>query len=179
MDNEIGEIILEARRRAGMTQDQYGRRFEITGPAIFKFEKGNVLPSLDLWLKMADHAGLTRQRAVLLWTRSKLPAAYRYCIEVPDPQAAAREVRRVNRKGGKPDYSKFETREQMLTVLQKDRTLPKPLRDLLLDNDVWTFFKPTGHEINLLRDRLSPLGQGTKTTYADALRLIRQWMRTN
>ena len=37
------------------------------------------------------------------------------------------------------------------------------------------FYKPTGHEINMLRDTFGPLGKGSKTTYREALRIIREF----
>ncbi|MCH8332801.1 hypothetical protein IIC65_02615, partial [Candidatus Sumerlaeota bacterium] len=53
--------------------------------------------------------------------------------------------------------------------------LPKPLRDLFADDDLWALYKPTGHEINLLRDLFSPLGEGSKSAFREALRLIREF----
>jgi len=73
------------------------------------------------------------------------------------------------------DYSGFETREAIHGAVAKDTKLPKPLRDLLAEADLWALYKPTGHEINLLRDLFSPLGKGSKKAFREALRLIREF----
>ena len=174
----LGRFVLAARQSEDLTQDEYGHRFGISGPAIFKFEKGYSAPSLEMWIKIADRAGLSRRRAILMWTRAKLPAAYRSYIELTNGDEAETQAQAAVAQGRPVDYSKFELRDQMRRVIAQDKTLPKPLRDLLLDGEVWTLFKPTGHEINILRDRLAPLGHGSKTSYADALRLVREWTRT-
>ena len=48
----------------------------VSGPAIFKFEKNYVKPSLELWLKIARDCGLEERQAVLLWVKAKLPEQY-------------------------------------------------------------------------------------------------------
>lgn len=174
-DNALGEFIQAARRREGLTQDLYAHQFQISGPAVFKFERGYVTPSLELWIKIADRAGLPRRQAVLIWVRAKLPIAFRHYIEMPDPEAAAARAQAALRRGRKVDYSGVESGDGMRRLVEKDKTLPSALRDLLLDGEVWKHAKPTGHEINLLRDRLAPLGHGSKAAYANALRLLREW----
>ena len=62
-------------------------------------------------------------------------------------------------------------REQM----DKDKAMPKGLRDLLEDDELWSLYKPTGHELNMLRDLFGPLGRGTKQAYREALRLVREF----
>ncbi len=78
-------------------------------------------------------------------------------------------------QAGTTDYSLIEVREEVRATVTKDKKLPKPLRDLLDDDELWALFRPTGHEINLLRDLFSPLGKGSKRAYRDALRLIRKF----
>ena len=175
MTNYLGDIIYESRQKENMTQDQYGSKYRVSGPAVFKFEKGYVKPSLELWLKMAADAGLSQRRAVLLWAKSKLPDEFQDFIEMQTPSAGDAEADKAKKKGAKPDYSKFESREQMREVFAKDKTIPKGLRELLEDDDMWTTFKPTGHEINMLRDIFGPLGKGNKVTFREALHLIREF----
>lgn len=175
MKNFLGEIIYESRQKENLTQDQYASKYSVSGPAIFKFEKGFVRPSLDLWLKMASDAGITQRRAVLLWVKSKLPDAFQEFIELQSAVAAESEAEYAKKKGKKPDYSKFESREQMREVLNKDKDMPKGLKELLEDDELWALYKPTGHEINMLRDIFAPLGRGGKTAYREALRLIRDF----
>lgn len=178
MKNYLGDIIYKARQDQSLTQDQYGAKYSVSGPAIFKFEKGYVKPSLELWLKMAADADINERRSVLLWVKSKLPDNYQDYIELQS--AAVAETEKAYAKSGKRgskklDYSKLESREDMFAVMKKDKDLPKGLRDLLEDDELWSMYKPTGHEINMLRDIFAPIGRGGKDQYREALRLIREF----
>lgn len=175
MQNYLGEIIYKTRQKENLTQDQYGSRYGVSGPAIFKFEKGYVKPSLELWLKMGSDAGLSERRAVLLWVKSKLPERFQEYIELQSAAVAESEAEYTKKKGKKPDYSKFETREQMRSCIEKDKTLPPGLRGLIDDDELWALYKPTGHEINMLRDIFGPLGQGSESAFREALRVIREF----
>lgn len=176
MKNYLGEIIFANRQRDNLTQDQYGSKYSVSGPAIFKFEKGYVKPSLELWLKMAADAQLSERRAVLLWVKSKLPEAYQDYIEMQSAAVAESEAEYAKKRGSKKaDYSKFESREQMRDLITKDKSIPKGLKELLEDDELWSLYKPTGHEVNMLRDIFGPLGRGTKTAYREALRLVREF----
>ena len=174
MTNELGEIVYKARVEQNLTQDQLGARYDVSGPAIFKFEKGYVKPSLKLWIKMAKDFGLPERRAVLLWSRAKLPKDYKKYIDLGDEKTTKASSKR---KGGSEtiDYSRFQTREEMQRCASKDKTLPKELVELLKDPEMWETFKVTGHEINMLRDLFGPLGNGRASTYREALRLIREF----
>jgi DNA-binding XRE family transcriptional regulator len=175
MKNYLGDIIYNSRQTQNLTQDQYGSRYSVSGPAIFKFEKGYVKPSLELWLKMAADSAISERRAVLLWVKSKLPEEYQDYIELQSAAVAESEVEYAKKKGKKPDYSKLETRDQMREVFEKDKNVPKGLRDLMDDDELWSLYKPTGHEVNMLRDIFGPLGRGSKAAYREALRLIREF----
>jgi DNA-binding XRE family transcriptional regulator len=176
MKNYLGDIVFNARQREHLTQDQYGARYSVSGPAIFKFEKGYVKPSLELWLKMSHDAGITERRSVLLWVKSKLPEKYQEYIEMQGAAVAESSEQYAKRgKGKKPDYSRFETREQMHDAYVKDKALPDGLRELLDDDELWALYKPTGHEVNMLRDLFGPLGQGSVVQFREALRLIREF----
>ena len=63
----------------------------------------------------------------------------------------------------------------MKAAAAKDAKLPKALRDAIKDDELWALFKPTGHEINLVRDPFGSLGRGSKSNYRDALRLVREF----
>ena len=173
MINYLGDIINDARNKLDLTQDQYGSRYEVSGPAVFKIERGHVRPSLRNWLKMAQDAGIPERRAVLLWVKSRLPEKYQDYIELQSAAAAGREVSK--KRGKKPDYSKLETRDQIRQLIEKDMSLPKGLRDLLKDDELWSLYKPTGHEINVLRDIFGSLGRGNKSRFREALHLIREF----
>lgn len=176
MENFLGEIIYDSRLKLDMTQDQYGAKYNVSGPAVFKFEKGFVRPSLELWLQMAADAGIPERRAVILWLKSKLPREYQDYLELP-PMTNNKAKR--DGKGSAPkgpvDYANFEDREAMRDVATKDRALPRGLQDLIGDEEVWSLTRPTGHEINLLRDMFGRLGRGNAAQYREALRLIREF----
>ena len=166
----LAGTILKSRLAMGLTQDEFGQHYDVSGPAIFKIEKGFVRPSLKLWLRIAQDAELTERRAVLLWSQSKLPQQYQRHVDL-----VGAITDRPRTKKGSIDYSSFETREAMHAAVAKDTKLPKSLRNLLADDELWALYKPTGHEINLLRDLFSPLGKGSKKAFREALRLIREF----
>lgn len=170
MKNYLGEIIYKARLALNVTQDEYGKKYSVSGPAVFKFEKGYVRPSLKLWVRMALDAGLTEHRAVLLLLRTKLPEQYQEYVEM---QGAAAVESGPKKK--KSDYSAPKGRDAIIALAAKDAALPPGLRDLIADPELWALFKPTGSEINQLRDIFGPLGAGNKDQYREALRLIREF----
>lgn len=174
--NYLGEIIFANRKMDNLTQDEYGAKYGVSGPAVFKFEKGYVRPSLELWMKMASDAQLSERRSVLLWMKSKLPEAYQDYIEMQSAAVAESEAEYAKKRGGKKtDYSKVEGREQMLELTSKDKTIPSGLKALLEDVELWALYKPTGLEVNFLRDKFGPLGRGSKSAYREALRLVREF----
>lgn len=183
--NYLGEIINRSRARQKLTQDEFGQRFDVSGPAIFKFEKGYVRPSLRLWLRMAEQAEIVERRAVLLWLKAKLPADYEDYIELQG--ATDTESKKKVGKGSKKrskkkdeqktDYSKIKDRAKILTALAKDKSFPGGLRELIGDDELWALYKPNGREINLLRDVFGPLGRGSKSAYREGLCLIREFMQ--
>lgn len=178
MDNLLGEIIFRSRRATDLTQDEYGAKYNVSGPAIFKFEKGFVRPSLDLWLQMAKDADVTERRAVLLWLKSKLPVKYQGYIELPGGTGAEEtggQTRSRRSTKAAQDYASYDSRAAMREAASRDKSLSKGLLDLLHDDDLWAQFKPTGHEVNLVRDMFGPLGRGSKTAYREALRLVREF----
>lgn len=180
MKNYLGEIIYASRMNLDLTQDEFGARYSVSGPAIFKFEKGYVRPSLALWLRMAVDAEISERRAVLLWLKSKLPDQYQDYVELQSAAVAEKEAayskgsKKKKKKGG-VDYSKLEDRAAMREAADKDKDLPKGLAGLLKDDELWALYKPTGHEINMLRDTFGPLGRGSKASYREALRLVREF----
>lgn len=175
MKNYLGEIINRVRARHGLTQDHFGQRYKVSGPAIFKFEKGYVKPSLKLWLEIAQEAGVPERRAVLLWIKSKLPSAYQDYVEL---QSAAEEIPVPGKRGrgiALTDYTKVGTREDMLIRMDDDMQMPLGLRDLVKDDELWALYKPTGDEINKLRDIFMPIGNGSKDLYRQALLVLREF----
>ena len=175
MRNYLGERIYQHRGMSGMTQDQYGAKYGVSGPAIFKFEKGYVKPSLVLWLKMARDFNISERQAVLLWVKSKLPDEYQDFIEIKEDDAVAEEPVLYNKETGKIDYTGFSERARMRESAMQDNMLPRGLKNLLQDDEIWAAYKPTGREINMLRDNFAQLGEGSKSSYRESLRLLRNF----
>ena len=175
MKNYLGEQIQAHRDVSGMTQDQFGAKYGVSGPAIFKFEKGYVKPSLELWLRMAKDFEISERKAVLMWVKSKLPEEYQDFIDLTNEGLGGEGDRRSGDSNAR-DYSQMTDREEMKTLAKKDASLPRALRDLLADDELWAVYKPSGREVNLLRDTFGRLGKGTKSSYREALRLIREFV---
>lgn len=175
MSTAMGEVIYSARLESGMTQDQFASKYEVSGPAVFKFEKGYVTPSLNLWLRMATDAGVAERRAVMLWAKAKLPEKFHDHLDVEGAGSAPAAP------DGRINYAGFDTPEKMRKAALADTKLPKGLRELLDDKELWSVFQPTGHEVNLLRDIFGSLkrsGKAGKPQWADALRLVREFSLT-
>lgn len=167
----IGEIIVRSRNSRGMTLDQYAQRIGISGPGVWKFEKGYANPSFALWRRIAADARLGDRRATLIWIRGKTPEGHKHYIEElypPEGPPGRLKNRRI-------DYSTFENASECREAIQKDKTLPKAFRDALAPDDIWEGFRPVGHEINLVRDLFTPLGKGSIANYLDAFRLVREF----
>ncbi|HOE95878.1 MAG TPA: helix-turn-helix transcriptional regulator [Candidatus Sumerlaeota bacterium] len=171
MQNYLGEIIYATRLKLNLTQTEYGQQFNVSGPAIFKFEKGYVRPSLKLWLDMARQAGISERRAVLIWVKRSLPERYRDYIGLEQAYESARRA-----VGRQKDYSRFTERAELLREMEQDPAMPEALRQFVRDDENWALYKPTGEEINKLRDVFGPLGAGTRELYRDALRVVREFV---
>jgi len=171
MKSEIGALIAECREKSGLTQDQFGQKYSVSGPAIFKFEKGYVKPSLDLWLQFAKDLNITEQHAVLLWIKAKLPKKYQSFVSLDAPvvREDAKGYGRKSKLDGITDAAK--AREIVLA----ERTMPKGLKRLLKDDDLWELYKPQASEISTLAVVFGKLGDGTKSSYREALRLVREF----
>jgi len=174
MENLLGKEIYENRVAQGLTQDQFGSKYRVTGPAIFKFEKGYVKPSLVLWLKMAKEFEIPETRSVLMWIRSRLPDEFQNLIQIQD-QPIVLEEEAAYAPSRKKDYSKFGDREEMRKAILKDTKIPREMKTFLKSEEVWGIYKPTGAEINILRDRFANLGQGCAEAYREALRVLRMF----
>lgn len=160
---ELDRVVARHRAELKLTQDKYGAKYGVSGPAVFKFEKGDVRPSLELWMRIAADAGIPERRAVLMWVRERLPPQYRRFVE---PAARHKPADGV-------DYAAFDTHEEARAALREDPKAPPEMRVALDDDHVWTHFRPLGHELNVLRDRIAPLGKGRPESYLEALRLVR------
>jgi len=172
--NIIGERIYEHRVALELTQDQFGAKYGVSGPAIFKFEKGYVKPSLDLWLVLSKDFKIPEKKAVLMWVKSRLPEKYQSLIDIKSASIAEEPIPHGNEPGS-TDYSKIKDRGELRQSTLKDSKLPKGLKDLIKETDTWNLYKPTGAEINFLRDTFGKLGKGSHASFREALRLVREF----
>jgi transcriptional regulator with XRE-family HTH domain len=172
MGNRIGKTIERYRKSLGKTQDQLGSMYSVTGPAIFKFEKGYVKPSLELWMKIAYDAGLTPKKALLCWIKDKLPEQYAEIFETLEAEAEKAEPAQARPAG----YAQFEDREALRKAVLCDPNLPGTLVELFRDDEFWGLYKPRAVEIDHLVRCCGTFGEGTPDMYRDGLRLIRQFV---
>ncbi len=166
MGIELGRMIQEFRERNGLTQDNLGRRYDISGPAVFKFEKGYVNPSLELWKRIAADMGLGEPEAVLIWVRAKLPEEHQSRIDL----ASA-----ATRRGKGTDLAQIMERDKLRAAALADPGLPAGLRALVKDDEVWRIVKPTGRELNLLKEMSRAIGDGRKGLWRNALLVLRSF----
>lgn len=173
MHRFIGEIIQKHRRGTGMTQDEYGSRYGVSGPAIFKFEKGYVKPSLGLWMRIAEEADISPPWAVRIWLKDSLPEKYKEYVELQGAlgQSGSRTASKAT--PARADYSRCASREAILSTAREDTALPPALREFIEDPQLWALYKPEGRELNQLCDIFSPLGAGSKELYREALYALR------
>ncbi len=177
--NFLGKKVFELRERLALTQDQFGAKYGVSGPAIFKFEKNYVKPSLELWLKMGRDCGLDERNAVLLWVKAKLPEQYHDFIDV-DPNsdtAVAERAARYGQLDDVPPYLEITDRERLHQTLLQDPDIPKALREIVLDDDFWVVFKPTGNEIYAVIQKFGMFRSGTREHFTEALRLVRNFLK--
>ena len=87
MSNIIADIIKEKRSELGLTQEQFGGKYNVTASAILKFEKGQVRPNLNLWLEMAKDFEIPEKQAVLMWVKLRLPEEYQDVLQIKEKTA--------------------------------------------------------------------------------------------
>lgn len=173
MKKYIGGIIYKSRKSRKLTQDEFGEIYGVSGPAIFKFEKGYVRPSLKLWLKIAADLETPERWAVLVWLKSSLPEKYKDFVELK--WSEAQEVGTAARPKTKrhADYRKCKTRDSMIEAARGDASTPAALLEFLEDDEMWALYKPSGKEVNGLIDNFANLGRGSKPLYRQALGVLR------
>jgi len=177
MENILGARIAESREKLALTQDQFGSRYNVSGPAVFKFEKGYVKPSLDLWLKMARDCEIPEKKAVLLWIKAKLPEEYQSFIDLS--AAAISEAVPTYDKADRPNYARIADQRDLRQRLQADAVLPPGMKAMFDDNEFWALYRPSGQEIQLLIDKFGSYFDAKDPLFRDAIRLIRAFSRSN
>lgn len=169
----MGEIIAKYRRESGHTQDELGQLFGVSGPAIFKFEKAYVRPSLELWMRMAKHMEIPERRAVKIWLRDKLPEKYRDYVELGGKARSPGKGKRSSAAAAR--VAMAEGREEILAALAELKKPPAELIKLLKDDETWALYHPTGEEVRILLEIFAPLGVGSIELFREALRTVRDF----
>ncbi len=173
MHRYIGEIVRKHRRETQLTQEEYGRRYGVSGPAIFKFEKGFVRPSLRLWMRISSDANISVSWAVRIWLKDLLPEQYKQYVELQGPYGPKQPRMKSVPVASRKDYSRCQNREEAMEMARKDPGLPAGLLECIEDDNIWALYKPSGREINQVLDVFSPLGSGSKDLYREALHCLR------
>ncbi|MCX7011201.1 MAG: helix-turn-helix transcriptional regulator [Candidatus Sumerlaeota bacterium] len=165
----IAPRLLRHRKKVKLTQDEFGQKYSVSGPAVFKFEKGYVIPSLKLWVKMAADMGIPVKTAVLMHVHDKLPEEQKEVTGIAAMIDAEGES-----PLGRDNFKKLKKAE-LREAVANHQWLPEGLRDFAADVEQWSLYSPTGEEVNILRDIFGPLGEGKARDFCDGLRLVREF----
>ena len=94
MKKDLGDIIYKHRLDIDLTQDQYGATYNVSGPAIFKFEKGYVRPSFVRPLNLTKDSEVVRAKLLLELQDPRRPKSITYVRK----QLAARGLKGITKK---------------------------------------------------------------------------------
>jgi len=136
---------MEFRKSNKLTQADLAQRYEVSGPAVFKFEKGFVTPSLKLWQKIAADMDIPEKEAVLLWIKEKLPVRMHPHLTI----SAALDVDALKvelEKAGKDPSPQEAIREVVLA----NPDITPSLKNFASERAMWSVFKPTLKEVLFL-----------------------------
>jgi len=141
----LGARIMKFRKSHGLTQADLAERYKVSGPAIFKFEKGFVIPSLKLWLAISSDMGIPEKEAVLVWVREKMPARFHSLVKAKPsfdvaPLRAELEAMAKDTPGLK----------RMREVILSHPEISPSLKKFVGNNEMWNIFKPTSKELLFL-----------------------------
>ena len=170
---EIGDLIYTHRKRMKLSQQAFGDRFEVSSPAIFKFEHKHLFPSMALWMRIAKEIGINEEEAMLTWIKSRLPENFKHLVKL---DKAMLDHSKYYQKADIPDYATIEDRQTLRAVVLQSNDIPEGLKDLIGDDDFWIVFKPTGQEIYALVQKYGMFNFAGKNEFADALRVLRKFL---
>lgn len=172
IDNAMGEIINQSRMERELTQDEFGMEYGVSGPAIFKFEKGYVRPSVRLWMPIAKDAGLDECTAIRMWVRGKVPAKYRHHVTLGRDETSANGAGK--KRKGKPTFAQIEAKLGRTAMLQQAvKVGPRGFKKALLDEQFVAVFDPDGGEVDRTLAFLDRNGPGKDHTAREVFRLVR------
>lgn len=141
-ENRLGARIMRFRKEHELTQSDLANRYKVSGPAIFKFEKGFVTPSLKLWQTIAADMGIPEREAVLVWAREKLPERMHGLVQ---------EEVRVDLSGLCERLTLAEAEgkgcEALRTLLLEDHDLSPAVKKFATHPRFWKIIQPTAREL--------------------------------
>lgn len=162
----IGKLIFKQRKENKLCQDAYGMQFDINGVTVSKYENGDIVPRLELWLRVADDMQLDRQQAIMIWLHDKLPKKYRGHIStlLHDDSKSSSDSNLERQNGESP--------EDLIT------DVPENLR-LVLDNDKFVAqFRPASEEILFVMKNFGEYRSASPRAFIDALRVARVFLNS-
>lgn len=164
----LGSRIMKYRKAHNLTQADLAERYGVSGPAIFKFEKGFVTPSLKLWQKIAANIGIPEKESVLIWVKEKLPPGMKNLVsEMPILDLATLEADLKAAKG--PGASK-----KMREILQANSDISPALKKFAASAEAWTIIKPTIDEVLFLISLTQTLDLTCVSQFRDAIMIARE-----
>ena len=164
----LGERILKFRKTQNLTQADLAHRYKVSGPAIFKFERGFMTPSFKLWFKIAEDMGIPEKEAVLIWAKQKMPARFRKLIQETSELDVALIRDRLEAAGkGKTG------RESMREIVRDDPGISPAVKRFVADSEMWGILKPTVDDLVFLIDLDGSIPLLTLEQLRDALMLGR------
>lgn len=143
----VGDRIVQFRKARNLTQVALADRYKVSAPAIFKFEKGFISPSLKLWLKMAADMGIPEREAVLTWVRDRLPEKHRKII----PDVSRTDPTDLKRRMQKHSNGS-ESRETIRDLILNHPDISPSLKAFLSEERIWKILQLSADEMEFLID---------------------------
>ena len=160
--------LMSFRKKNHLTQADLAVRYGVSGPAIFKFEKGFVLPSLRLWQKMAADMDIPDKEAILMWIREKVPPRLTSHLKIgcsPDISTLIEQITAV------PDGASAYQKRGALIIENPD--VSPSLKRFISESKMWEIFKPCLEEIVFLIEIDQQMDRLNTNQYRDLLVVAR------
>jgi len=165
----VGSRIMKYRKRHKLTQADLAERYDVSGPAIFKFEKGFVTPSLRLWQRIAADIGIPEKEAVLLWVKEKLP---------PRMHGLIREKSRLDvaplREKLAAAAKSADAHKRARNIILENPEISPSLKKFVGNAKMWNILKPGATELVFLIELDRKLPLLTADQFRDALLVGRE-----
>jgi transcriptional regulator with XRE-family HTH domain len=165
----LGARIMKFRKTHKLTQADLAERYKVSGPAIFKFEKGFVIPSLKLWQTIANDMGIPEKEAVLIWAKEKLPGRFHVLLKAVPEFDVAQLRKEMDELGKGPNSAK-----QRRDIIMSSPDISPSLKKFVSNNEIWEIFKPTVEELVFLIELDKAFPRITVAQFREAMIVARQ-----